>query len=116
MRRRSRSSQDSWLKPTATPVACCPPLDNASAAGDLIGEQGAFFRTSQSTDRIDRTARKVLISRDFVRAVLSRGVDRQWTVTERHGTYRPRIAHLGMWSFAGLSPYMRCPRSVRSIR
>jgi hypothetical protein len=45
----------------------------------------------QITVRIDRTARKVLISRDFVLAVLSWGIDRQWTVTDRHGKYRPPI-------------------------
>ena len=39
--------------------------------------------TQRSTTRIDRTACKVLISRDFVRAVLSQGIDRQWTVTDR---------------------------------
>jgi hypothetical protein len=33
----------------------------------------------------------VLISRDFVRAVLSRVIDRQWTVTEGHGKYRPTL-------------------------
>jgi hypothetical protein len=33
--------------------------------------RAAFLRTSQSTARIDRTVRKVLISRDFVQAVLS---------------------------------------------
>src|SRR5215203_2721265 len=63
MRRRSRSSLGSWWKPTATPVARCPTLDNASPAGDLVGEQAASSRTSQSTARIDRTARKALCMR-----------------------------------------------------
>ena len=36
----------------------------------------------QSTARIDRTARKVLICRDFVRMVLSCSIDRLWTATE----------------------------------
>jgi hypothetical protein len=49
----------------------------------------------------------VLISRDFVRAVLSRGIDRQWTVTDHHLKYRPRIARLEMSRFAGaFSPIM----------
>ena len=69
-------------------------------------------RTSRNTAR---TVRKVLISRYFLRAVISQGIDRQWIVTERHGTYRPRIARLGMWSFAGLSSSTRSPRSVRPI-
>src|SRR5215208_6330640 len=43
-------------------------------------------RTSRNTAR---TVRKVLISRYFLRAVISQGIDRQWIVTERHGTYRP---------------------------
>ena len=72
-------------------------------------------RTSRNTARIDRTARKVLISRYFLREVLSQGIDRQWIVTERHGKYRPRIARLGMWIFAGLSSSTRSPRSVRPI-
>jgi hypothetical protein len=40
-------------------------------------------RISLNTARIARTARKVLISRDFVRTVLSRGIDRQGIVTDR---------------------------------
>ena len=43
MRRRSRSSLGSWWKPTATPVACCPTLDNASPADDLVGEQSRIL-------------------------------------------------------------------------
>jgi hypothetical protein len=76
--------------------------DGASLAG----------RTSRNTAR---TVRKVLISRYFLRALISQGIDRQWIVTERHGTYRPRIARLGMWSFAVLSSSTRPPRSVRPI-
>jgi hypothetical protein len=53
-------------------------------------------RIPRSIDRIARTARNVLISRDFVRAVLSQGIDRQWTVTDRSHKYRPRIARPGM--------------------
>ena len=73
-------------------------------------------KTQQNTDRIARTARKVLISRYFLRAVLSRGIDRQWTVTVRHDKYRPRIDCLEMSRFAGLSSSTPSPRSVRSIR
>lgn len=69
----------------------------------------------RSIDRIARTARKVLISRDFVRAVLLRGIDRQWTVTERHRKYRSRIDCLGIWRFAGLSSSTQSPRSVRAV-
>jgi hypothetical protein len=78
--------------------------------------RAAFSRTSQSTARIDRTARKVLISRDFVRAVLSRSIDGQWTVTECHGKYRLRIDRQRSPRFAGLLFSARSPRSVRSIR
>jgi hypothetical protein len=52
--------------------------------------------TLQSTVRIDRITRKALISRDFVRAVLSWGAD-------RHDKYRPRIDGLEVSCFAGLS-------------
>jgi hypothetical protein len=70
-------------------------------------------RQSQSTAR---TAREVLISRDFVRAVLSWGIDRQWTVTERHSKYRPRIDRQRSPQFAGLLSSTRSPRSVLSVR
>src|SRR5215203_223904 len=46
-------------------------------------------RTSQSIARIARTAMNVVICRGFARAVLSWGIDRQWTVTERSHKYRP---------------------------
>ena len=78
--------------------------------------------SSQSIARIDRTARKVLISRSFVRLVLLWVIDRQWTVTERHSKYRPprkyrpRIDRLEMSRFAGLSSPPWLLRSVRSIR
>ena len=51
---------------------------------------------------------QVLISTDFVRAVLSQGIDRQWTVTERHGKYRPRIDRQGSPRFAGLFLPLGC--------
>jgi hypothetical protein len=60
-------------------------------------------KIQHNTDRIDRITRKVLISRYFMRTVLSRGIDRQWTVTERHDKCRPRIDRLEISRFAGLS-------------
>ena len=78
----------------------------------LNGEEGndtsLAGRTSRNTARIDRTARKVLISRGFVRAVLSWGIDRQWTVTERLGKYRLRIARIKFRCFAGLFLPLGC--------
>jgi hypothetical protein len=61
-------------------------------------------RTSQNIARIDRIIANMVICRTFLRAVLSRDIDRQWTVTDRHGKYRPRIDRLEMSRFAGLSP------------
>ena len=58
----------------------------------------------QNTACIARIICKVHISRTFLRSVVSWGIDRQWTVTDRHDKYRPRIDRLEMSRFAGLSP------------
>lgn len=65
-----------------------------------------MYKTPRRIDRIDCidcTARKALISRVFVRAVLSQSIDRQRAVTDRHRKYKPRIDRLEMSRFAGLS-------------
>jgi hypothetical protein len=85
-----------------------------SSTSEVDGK-GLCNKAWQNTARIDRTVRKVLISRDFVRAVLSRGIHRQWIVTDRSHKYRPRIDRQRSPQFAGLSSSARCPRSVRSI-
>jgi len=69
------------------------------------GEGNGVSLVGGTSQSIARTARKVLISRDFVRPVLSRVIDRQWIVTERRGKYRSRIDRLRMWRFAGLSSH-----------
>jgi hypothetical protein len=74
-----------------------------------------MHKSPQSIDRIDRTVRKALISRVFVRAVLSRSIDRQWTITDRSRKYRPRIDRQRSPRFAGHSFSARAPRSVRSV-
>jgi hypothetical protein len=53
-------------------------------------------RTSQNTDRIARIIINMVICRTFGRPVLSRGIDRQWTITDRHDRYRPLIDRLEM--------------------
>ena len=58
----------------------------------------------QNTARIDRTVGNTAISRTFVRSVLSQDIDRQWTVTERHGKYRPLIDRAEICCLAGLFP------------
>jgi hypothetical protein len=60
--------------------------------------------TSQDSARIARTIFNVVVCRAFMRAVLSSGIDRQWTVTERHDKYRPLIDRLELSRFARLSP------------
>ena len=65
-------------------------------------------RVGGSIARIDRTARKVVISRDSVLAVLLWGIDCQWTVTERLGKYRPRIVRVKFRCFAGLFLPLGC--------
>ena len=57
-----------------------------------------------STDRIARTVLNVAVCRTFLRAVLSWGIDRQLTVTNRSRKYRPLIDRVRMWRFAGLLP------------
>jgi hypothetical protein len=89
-------------------------MDEVSRSG-VVRSVISWRNVQQNTVRIARTARKVLISRDFVRAVLSRGIDRQWTVTERHDKYRPRIDRQRSPQFAGLLSSTRSPRSVRSV-
>jgi hypothetical protein len=64
-------------------------------SGSVAARRTIFCRNVwQSTARIDRTVRKVLISRYFVRAVLSWGIDRQGMVTDRSRKYRPLIKRL----------------------
>ena len=52
---------------------------------DLLSQRPAKYAPLSCT--VGNTA----ISRTFVRSVLSQDIDRQWTVTERHGRYRPLI-------------------------
>jgi hypothetical protein len=86
-----------------------------------VSRSGAARRTIfchnfwQSTARIARTARKVLISKDFVRAVLSIVYRPPGTITDRSRTYRPRIDRLEISRFAGLSPPHWLLWSVRSL-
>jgi hypothetical protein len=61
-------------------------------------------RTSLNTARIARIVCKVYISKDFVRAVLSWGIDRQWIITDRSRKYRPLSGHMEICCLAGLSP------------
>jgi hypothetical protein len=69
---------------------------------DLLSQHSAKYRPH----RPHRP--QVLISTDFVRAVLSQGIDRQWTVTERHGKYRPRIDRQISPRFAGIFMSLGC--------
>jgi hypothetical protein len=64
----------------------------------------SYHKIQQDTARIDRITGIVAICRAFVRALLSKGIDRQWTVTDRHDKYRPRIDRLEMSCPAGHSP------------
>ena len=68
----------------------------------VLGAPRAVVPDPQSIARIDCTSRKALIYRGIVRAVLSQGIDRQWTVTDRSHMYRPRIGRLRIYCFAGL--------------
>jgi hypothetical protein len=61
-------------------------------------------KTSQSTDRIDRTVHNVAICRTFLGAALLWLIDPQRMVTDRLVKYRPRIDRLEMNRFAALSP------------
>jgi hypothetical protein len=63
----------------------------------------SWRNVQQNTARNDRIIDNMVICRTFMRSVLSWGVDRQWTVTERSRKYRPPIDRVGMWRFAGLS-------------
>jgi hypothetical protein len=51
-------------------------------------------RTSQSTARIDRTARKVLIPKDFVRPILLVGAVRICTIIARNRKYHSPTDHV----------------------
>jgi hypothetical protein len=62
-----------------------------------------LHKIQQNTDRIARITMSVVVSRTFSRATLWEVIDRQWTVTDRHDKYRPRIDRLEMSRFAGLS-------------
>jgi hypothetical protein len=57
-----------------------------------------------NTARIDRTARKVLISRSFMRSVLSIVYQPPGSITDRSRKYRLLIDRVGMWRFAGFLP------------
>jgi hypothetical protein len=75
-----------------------------------------MHKSPQSIDRIDRTVRKALISRVFVRAVLSRSIDRQWTITDRSRKYRPQSTVtdlLGLQVFD--APLVHCGRCGRYL-
>jgi hypothetical protein len=62
-----------------------------------------YFRNIQHyTARIDRTARKVLISRDFVRAVLSIVYRPPGTIIDRSRTHHPHIDHTEIYGLAAV--------------
>jgi hypothetical protein len=70
----------------------------------VSGSDDPYCKTQQNTDRIARTARKVLAYRCFVRSVLFATAVRTRSPTDRHLKYRSLIDRAVIRAFAGLSP------------
>lgn len=91
-------------------------LVKVQEAGEEAGKLPGDDTPSQNPAKYRRHRPQSADFQGFVRAVLSRGIDRQWIVTECHSKYRPRIDRQRFPQFAGLLSSTRSPRSVRSVR